>query len=163
MATRTSSRSTKAVKFVDPAESDNNDEADPPTPVKVEETKPRVRSTNIRRKRTNDDQDWDAQNEQVEDDDDEVDDDADEMLEADASETERDVTKKFKANRSMDSVYDFGWVNDRLHGLSRAFACSRDASRKWTKSTTPQRTNAVPKTTTNDSGKSAEKLMCSYW
>jgi hypothetical protein len=65
MATRTSSRSTKAVKFVDSAESDNNDDAEPATRMKVEEKKPRARSTNVRRKRTNDDQGCDAQNEYV--------------------------------------------------------------------------------------------------
>ena len=110
MATRTSSRSTKAVKFVDSVESDNNEETEPVTRMKVEEKKPGTRSMAVRRKRTNDDQDWNAQNEHVEHDEEEEeeDDDADELPDDDASEIERDVTKKFKANRSMDSVYDFG-------------------------------------------------------
>ena len=105
MATRTSSRSTKAVKFVDSVESDNNEETEPSIQMKVEEKKPGTRSMAVRRKRTNDDQDWNAQNEHVEHDEEEEE---DELPDDDASEIERDVTKKFKANRSMDSVYDFG-------------------------------------------------------
>ncbi|CAF4601476.1 unnamed protein product, partial [Rotaria magnacalcarata] len=46
-------------------------------------------------------------------------------------------------NRTIDSVYDFGEMSS--------------TARKWTKTATPQRNSVV-----SDSGKSMEKLMCSY-
>ena len=108
MATRTSSRSTKAVKFVDGAESDGNEdfEAAAAPRLPTEEKKVRGRSNPARRKRNNDDEDWDAQDEQIEEDDDEEEDDGDE--ENDDAHPNQDATKKFKGNPSGDSVYDFG-------------------------------------------------------
>jgi hypothetical protein len=102
MATRTSTRSTKAVKFVDSADEDevefNNSE---PPRIKDEPKKVKARGR-PRRNQSNDDEEWDARNEQI----DEAADDDD-----DISEENEDVTKKFKTNtvnRSIDSVYDFG-------------------------------------------------------
>jgi hypothetical protein len=104
MATRTSTRSTKAVKFVDSADEDEEEFNNAETPrIKEEPKKTKTRGRPPRRTRTNDDEEWDARNEQSaeeEDDDDDV--------ESDEGE---DVTKKFKTNtvnRTIDSVYDFG-------------------------------------------------------
>ncbi|CAF3355538.1 unnamed protein product [Rotaria sp. Silwood1] len=140
MATRTSTRSTKAVKFVDSAESDDDEDLDKPSslPITTEGKKPRGRPPKSRRSQTIDDEEWDARNEQVEDDEDDDDDNNN------PNENGRDVTKKMHANRTIDSVYDFG-----------------DTPRKWPK-TTPQRNSTVSKTSVSDSGKSMEKLMCSY-
>jgi hypothetical protein len=102
MATRTSTRSTKAVKFVDSAGSDDEDvQKSSSLPTKTEVKKSRGRPPNSRRNRTNDDEDWDAGNEHIEE---EEDDDVDD----DTSENGRDVTKKFQVNRPVNSVYDFG-------------------------------------------------------
>jgi hypothetical protein len=109
MATRTSTRTTKAVKFVDSAESDEEEEFTKPSPVqaKPEGKKSRGRPPNSRRNRTDDDDDeWIAESEQVENEDDNNDD--DEESDHEGNETRRDVTKKFPANRSTNSVYDFG-------------------------------------------------------
>jgi hypothetical protein len=108
MATRTSTRSTKAVKFVDSAE-DDEEEFPQSSSIRIKnepkKSKPRGRP---RRHRTSDDEDWDAQHEQSENDDDDPAVDDDDEEEEDIVE---DVTKKFKTsivNRSVDSVYDFG-------------------------------------------------------
>ena len=107
MATRTSTRSTKAVKFVDAVNEEDEgveegfENSEPPR-IKDEPKKVKNRSR-TRRNQSNEDDEWDAQNEQIEEeeDDDEVE-----------SENEQDVTKKFKTNttvnRTIDSVYDFG-------------------------------------------------------
>jgi hypothetical protein len=107
MTTRTSTRSTKAVKFVDSAESEDDEELDKSSSqqIKTEGKKPRGRPPNARRNRTNEDEDWDARNEQI---DDEHDDNDDDDIDDSTNENRRDVTKKFQANRSTDSVYDFG-------------------------------------------------------
>jgi hypothetical protein len=106
MATRTSTRTTKAVKFVDSAESDDEEDFSKSTPlqIKTEGKKSRGRPPNSRRNRTNDDdEEWDARNEQIDNNDhDDDDDDIDETIE-----NRPDVTKKFQANRSIHSVYDF--------------------------------------------------------
>jgi hypothetical protein len=104
MATRTSTRSTKAVKFVDSAGSDDDEavEKSSSLPIKTETKKPRGRPPNSRRNRPNDDEEWDAGNEQIEE---EEEDDDDEDV---TSENGRDVTKKFQTNRPINSVYDFG-------------------------------------------------------
>lgn len=105
MATRTSNRSTKAVKFVDGVESDTNEDFDAPARLPNEEKKVRGRSNAARRKRNNDDEDWDAQNEQNGD---EQHDDDDEDEENENNLPNQDATKKFKGNQTTDSVYDFG-------------------------------------------------------
>ena len=107
MATRTSSRSTKAVKFVDGVESDTNEDFDAPARLPTEEKKVRGRPNSTRRKRNNDDEDWDAHNEQI-DDEDEEDADEDDDEENEDVLPNQDATKKFKGNQPMDSVYDFG-------------------------------------------------------
>ena len=107
MATRTSSRSTKAVKFVDGAESDGNEDFKAPAHLPTEGKKVRGRSNSSRRERNNDDEEWDAQEEQIDDDDDDDDDDAEDD-ENDDEHPNQDATKKFKGNPSGDSVYDFG-------------------------------------------------------
>lgn len=107
MATRTSTRATKAVKFVDSAGSDDDEEEfnkPSSTPIKSEGKKPRGRPSNARRNRSNDDEDWDARNERIDDDDDVDDEDNDDD---NTNENGRDVTKKFQNNRTTDSVYDF--------------------------------------------------------
>jgi hypothetical protein len=109
MATRISTRTTKAVKFVDSAESDDEEDfAKTSSPqIKTQGKKSRGRPPNSRRNRTDDDEEWDARNEQIDNEDDHNDDDD----EDDADETNEngpDVTKKFPANRSTNSVYDFG-------------------------------------------------------
>ena len=105
MATRASSRSTKAVTFLQATESDDNADASKSMRVKIEEKKTRGRPSNTRRNRTDDDNDeeWDEAN--AADDDDE-----DDAISPEDEETdnEQDATKKFKANRSINSVYDFG-------------------------------------------------------
>ena len=106
MATRTSNRSTKAVKFIDSTgDSDVNEDMDQSTDIKVEQKKPSIRTNHVRRKRTNDDEEWNAQNEQIDDEEDD-----DNIHDEDTNYTERDATKKFKTNRSVESVYDFGFV-----------------------------------------------------
>ncbi|CAM4752858.1 unnamed protein product [Rotaria magnacalcarata] len=139
MATRTSTRSTKAVKFVDSAESDEDDDLDKSSvlPINSVSKKPRGRPPKSRRSQPNDDEEWVGVNEQIDEEDDEIHEDH-------KIDIERDVTKTMHMNRSTDSVYDFG-----------------ETSRKWTK-TTPQRNNNVSKASVNDSGKTMEKLMCSY-
>ncbi|CAF4029932.1 unnamed protein product [Rotaria sordida] len=139
MATRTSTRSTKAVKFVDSVESDDDEVLDKSSslPITTEGKKPRGRPPKSRRTQTNDDDEWDARNEQIDDDDDDNDN-------GNTSDHGRDVTKKILANRTIDSVYDFG-----------------ETPRKWSKAT-PQRNSSISKTSVSDSGKSMEKLMCSY-
>lgn len=109
MATRTSQRATKAVKFVDSAESEGEDfEKVSSTQMKTEAKKSRGRPPNSRRTRTTDDDDeWNAANEQIDDNEDDDDDDNDDD-EENVNQTGRDVTKKFHANRATDSVYDFG-------------------------------------------------------
>ena len=105
MATRTSSRSTKAVEFVDGVESDTNEDFDTPVRLANEEKKVRGRSNGVRRKRNNDDEDWDAQNEENDDEEDDREDDG----EGDENNLpNQDATKKFKGNQPTDSVYDFG-------------------------------------------------------
>ncbi len=106
MATRTSTRTTKAVKFVDTAESDEDEEFGKTSPVqiKTEGKKSRGRPPNSRRNRTDDDEEWDVGNEQI---DNEEDDDDNNDHDDVPNETERDVTKKLPANRSTNSVYDF--------------------------------------------------------
>lgn len=102
MTTRTSNRSTKAVKFIDSApESDANEDVDPSIDMKADEKKIR-RNIGLRRKRANDDEEWNAQNEQIEDEEDE------EIRDDTPTDDELDATKKFQVNRSLDSVYDFG-------------------------------------------------------
>jgi len=106
MATRTSTRTTKAVKFVDSAESDDEEDFSKPSPlqIKTEGKKSRGRPPNSRRNRTNDDdEEWHAGNEQIDNDDNDDDDDVDD----DTIENAPDVTKKFQANRTIGSVYDF--------------------------------------------------------
>ncbi|CAF4470960.1 unnamed protein product [Rotaria magnacalcarata] len=139
MATRTSTRSTKAVKFVDSAESDEDEDLDKSSvlPINSVSKKPRGRPPKSRRSQPNDDEEWVGVNEQIDEEDDEIHEDH-------KIDIERDVTKTMHMNRSTDSVYDFG-----------------ETSRKWTK-TTPQRNNNVSKASVNDSGKTMEKLMCSY-
>lgn len=117
MATRTSTRSTKAVKFVDSAGSDDEEDVSKATspPAKLEARKPRGRPTNARRSQRNDDEDWDVRNEQHvedehEDDQDDEDEDEEEDDGDDAGSHRRDSTKKFRANQSVDSVYDFRYV-----------------------------------------------------
>jgi hypothetical protein len=106
MATRTSTRTTKAVKFVDTAESDEDEEFGKTSAVqiKTEGKKSRGRPPNSRRNRTDDDEEWVAGNEPIDNDDDNNDDDDDD----EPTETGRDVTKKFPTNRPTNSVYDFG-------------------------------------------------------
>lgn len=108
MATRTSTRATKAVKFVDSAESDEGEDfvKASSTQMKIEEKKSRGRPPNSRRNRNDDDEEWEATNEHVENEEDEEDDDEDDGEQNNG--IGRDVTKKFLANRSTDSVYDFG-------------------------------------------------------
>lgn len=106
MATRTSSRSTKAVKFVDGAESDGNEDFEAAARLPTEEKKVRGRSNPARRKGNNDDEDWDAKDEQIEDDDDDEEEEGGE--ENNDEHHNQDATKKFKGNPSGDSVYDFG-------------------------------------------------------
>ncbi|CAF1162145.1 unnamed protein product [Adineta steineri] len=142
MATRTSTRSTKAVKFVDSTNDDDEHEFDTSEApiIKVEPKKAKPRGRPRRNRSSNDDdEEWDAGNEHIENDDEE---------DEEVSEGDEDVTKKFKTNpvnRSIDSVYDFGEMSG--------------TARKWTKTTTqtPQRNSTV-----SDTGKSMEKLMCSY-
>ncbi|CAF3118889.1 unnamed protein product [Rotaria socialis] len=138
MSTRTSTRSTKAVKFVDSADDDEGEfENSSAMRIKDEPKKVKARGR-ARRTRTNDDEDWDARNEES--DVEEEDDDDEESVE------DEDATKKFQTkpvNRTIDSVYDFGEMSS--------------TARKWTKTATPQRNSVV-----SDSGKSMEKLMCSY-
>jgi len=103
MATRTSTRATKAVKFVDSGDDDEEEfvNSEPPR-IKDEPKKVKARGR-PRRDRSNDDEEWDARNEQSAEEEEEDDD-----VE---SEEDGDVTKKFKTttvNRSIDSVYDFG-------------------------------------------------------
>ena len=112
MATRTSTRSTKAVKFVDSA--DEEDEDFPanasPARIKNEPKKSKVRGRPRRAPTANDDEEWDARNEHSDVEEEEEDDDDDEE-EGDENRAGEDVTKKFKTNlvnRSVDSVYDFG-------------------------------------------------------
>ena len=109
MATRASNRSTKAVKFLQSAESDENADSSKSMRVKIEEKKTRGRPSNTRRNRRDDDNDeeWDEANEANDDDDDEEEEDAI-SPEDEGSDNEQDATKKFKANRSINSVYDFG-------------------------------------------------------
>ncbi|CAF1459032.1 unnamed protein product [Rotaria sordida] len=139
MATRTSTRSTKAVKFVDSADDDEG-EFDNSSAIRIKNEPKKAKTRGrTRRNQTNDDEDWDARNEQSEEDDENDDESID----------NGDVTKKFKTNtvnRSIDSVYDFGEMSN--------------TTRKWSKTTTtptPQRNSTV-----SDTGKSMEKLMCSY-
>lgn len=151
MATRTSTRTTKAVKFVDSAEDEENEEFEntEPTPIKDEPKKtPNKARGRPRRTRSNedDDEEWNAQNAQIEEEDDD-----DEPSDGE----EENQVKKYKpnpTNRSIDSVYDFGEIGG--------------TQRKWTK-TTPNTTTSTTTTpqrnsTISDSGKSMEKLMCSY-
>ena len=108
MATRASSRSTKAVTFLQATESDDNADASKSMRVKIEEKKTRGRPSNTRRNRTDDDNDeeWDEAN-AADDNDDDDEDDAN-SPEDEETDNEQDATKKFKANRSINSVYDFG-------------------------------------------------------
>jgi hypothetical protein len=107
MATRTSTRSTKAVKFVDTAhEEAEEEEFENTEPSRIKDEPKKVKNRGRpRRNPTNDDEEWDARNEESGDEEEDDDDD-------DHSEDEQDVTKKFKTNttvnRTMDSVYDFG-------------------------------------------------------
>lgn len=105
MATRTSTRSTKAVKFVDSAGSDDEDDLGKSStlPVKTEGKKPRGRPPKSHRNQPDDDDEWDARGEHIEEEEDDHDDPDDDL-----NESGRDVTKKSIANRTMDSVYDFG-------------------------------------------------------
>jgi hypothetical protein len=110
MATRTSTRSTKAVKFVDPANVEEEEEEfeNSEAPIIKHEPKKVKNRGRPRRTRSNDDDDeeWDARNEESENDDDD-----DDAADDDESVRDEDVTKKFKANpvdRSVNSVYDFG-------------------------------------------------------
>lgn len=106
MATRTSTRTTKAVKFVDSAEDEENEEFEntEPTPIKDEPKKTNKARGRPKRTRSNDeDEEWNAQN--APSDDDEEEDDA-------TDDEEENHPKKYKpnqSNRSGDSVYDFGY------------------------------------------------------
>ena len=101
MATRISTRSTKAVKFVDTVESDDEYLGRASSlQIKSEERKHRGRPPKSRQSQANDDEEWDARNEQIDDDNDDDDD--------DKNGNEHDVTKKYHDNRSVDSIYDFG-------------------------------------------------------
>jgi hypothetical protein len=103
MASRTSNRSTKAVTCIESTESDNNDEIDASETTNQHDNETQVRSVSVRRKRTIDDEDWNAQNEGIANDDDE-----EEIADDDTSDNDRDVTRKVKGTRSVESVYDFG-------------------------------------------------------
>lgn len=115
MATRTSTRTTKAVKFIDTVGSDDDEQGDDggeegdlekpsSIQVKADSKKSRGRPPNSRRNRSkndDDDEEWNASNERIDgnDDDDDVEDD---------DEIGEDETKKYPANRTTNSVYDFG-------------------------------------------------------
>ena len=106
MATRTSTRSTKAVKFVDPTNDEEDEEFENSEPPRIKDEPKKTKNRGRpRRNPSNDDEEWDVQNEQSAGEEEEDDDDEE-------SDHEPDVTKKFKTNtsvnRTMDSVYDFG-------------------------------------------------------